>query len=65
MLALKRRKRESVIITNKKTGETIKVMVVCSRGNVILGFDANDNYEIRREELPTRIQAGKPSIGAA
>ena len=52
MLALSRKKGESVIITDSKTGDVIKVQVVhWNNGSVRLGFEAPENMIIKREEI--------------
>ena len=52
MLALSRKKGESVIITDSKTGDVIKVQVVhWNKGSVRLGFETPENMIIKREEI--------------
>ena len=51
MLVLQRRFREGVTITDRRTGEKIKVVVVKTGDHVRLGFVASDDYIIMRDEL--------------
>jgi len=51
MLLLDRKTGESVIIT-AKSGEKIKVTIVSNNEfGVKIGFDANKNIDIKREEI--------------
>lgn len=52
MLVIRRKKREAITITNKRTGEIITIAVVSCDGNRVgIGIEADDNYEIMRSEL--------------
>ena len=52
MLVLKRKANEKVIIRDKQTGRVIEVLVVrLLAGGVAIGFDADQSFQIDREEL--------------
>jgi carbon storage regulator CsrA len=52
MLVVTRKEQESVIITDTRTGEEIKVILVNMYSNAVrIGVEASHDYKILREEL--------------
>lgn len=59
MLCLTRERYQAVILKNRHTGEEIKITSLTA-GKVKIGFDAADDWIIRREELPEEWFDGPP-----
>ncbi len=52
MLVLRRKEQQGITITNRRTGETIRVVVVKnSSDGTSIGVEASDDYRIVRSEL--------------
>jgi len=71
MLVLSRREGERVIIRDRQSGREITVMVVearangGSRGLSRLGFEADPDFEILREEIDGRLHGACSAALAA
>lgn len=64
MLVLQRQYREGIMITHRRTGETIRVKVVKTGNRVELGIEASDDYIILRSELAEDLPS-QPKESAA
>jgi carbon storage regulator len=58
MLVLSRSRDEEVVLYDKETKQTIRVIVADIRGDKVrLGFNADKRYEIHRREVWEAMQA--------
>lgn len=64
MLVLERRRNEEIIITDKASGDIIKIIVLSVRGNKVkIGLeDQSQKYIFMRKEVQDRIDKEKQQV---